>query len=161
MAAHDNAPLNKLPNGTIHFIGNAHIDPVWLWRWPEGYQETRATFRSALDRLKEFPDFVFTASQAAIYRWIEEADPDMFAEIRQRVEEGRWAIVNGWWMEPDCNIPGGEILRPPEFVWAAIFRAEIWQNMLKRLLRGLVWTQRDVAAAFAAGRLQILRVYAA
>jgi alpha-mannosidase len=26
-------------------IGNAHIDPVWLWQWPEGYQEVRATFR--------------------------------------------------------------------------------------------------------------------
>ena len=28
-------------------IGNSHIDPVWLWQWPEGYQEVRATFRSA------------------------------------------------------------------------------------------------------------------
>jgi alpha-mannosidase len=108
MATNDKTPKNKPQTETIHFIGNAHIDPVWLWRWPEGYQETRATFRSALDRLKEFPDFVFTASQAAVYRWIEESDPDMFEEIRQRAKEGRWAIVNGWWMEPDCNIPGGE-----------------------------------------------------
>src|SRR5947207_13658373 len=30
-------------------IGNSHIDPVWPWQWPEGYQEVRATFRSALD----------------------------------------------------------------------------------------------------------------
>ena len=35
---------------TLHMIGNAHIDPVWLWQWPEGYQEVRATFRSAIDR---------------------------------------------------------------------------------------------------------------
>ena len=55
-------------DNTIHLIGNAHIDPVWLWRWTEGYQETRATFRSALDRLGEFPEFVFTASQAAVYQ---------------------------------------------------------------------------------------------
>ena len=20
----------------VHMIGNAHIDPVWLWRWHEG-----------------------------------------------------------------------------------------------------------------------------
>ena len=32
----------------------------------------------------------------------------MFAEIKQRVEEGRWGIVGGWWVEPDCNIPAGE-----------------------------------------------------
>ncbi len=32
----------------LHMIGNAHLDPVWLWRWQEGFQETKATFRSAL-----------------------------------------------------------------------------------------------------------------
>jgi hypothetical protein len=21
----------------LHLIGNSHIDPVWLWQWPEGY----------------------------------------------------------------------------------------------------------------------------
>ncbi len=50
---------------TIHLMGNAHLDPAWLWRWPEGYGEAKSTFRSALDRMKEFPDFVFTASSAA------------------------------------------------------------------------------------------------
>ena len=39
-----------------HLIGNAHLDPVWLWQWHEGYTEVKATFRSALDRMKEFPD---------------------------------------------------------------------------------------------------------
>ncbi len=32
----------------------------------------------------------------------------MFAEIQQRVAEGRGRIAGGWWIEPDCNIPGGE-----------------------------------------------------
>lgn len=32
----------------------------------------------------------------------------MFEEIRERVKEGRWVIVGGWWMQPDCNAPGGE-----------------------------------------------------
>ena len=49
-------------------IGNAHIDPVWLWQWPEGYQEVRATFRSAIDRMKEYPDFIFTCDSAALLR---------------------------------------------------------------------------------------------
>jgi alpha-mannosidase len=34
----------------------------------------------------------------------------MFAEIQQRVKEGRWRVVGGWWVEPDCNIPHGESL---------------------------------------------------
>ncbi len=93
---------------TLHMIGNAHIDPVWLWQWQEGFQETLATFRSALDRMAETPDFRFTASSAALYAWVERIDPAMFNEIRARVAEGRWEIAGGWWIEPDCNIPGGE-----------------------------------------------------
>ena len=93
---------------TLHMIGNAHIDPVWLWQWQEGFHEVKASFRSALDRMKEYPNFIFVASSAAFYEWIEQSDPAMFAEIQQRVAEGRWGIVGGWWVEPDCNIPAGE-----------------------------------------------------
>jgi alpha-mannosidase len=89
-------------------IGNAHIDPVWLWRWQEGCHEVLASFRSALDRMHEDPDFIFVSSSAAFYAWVEQINPAMFEEIRQRVHEGRWEIVGGWWIQPDCNIPSGE-----------------------------------------------------
>ncbi|MHB8624722.1 MAG: alpha-mannosidase [Aggregatilineales bacterium] len=92
----------------LHMIGNAHIDPVWLWQWPEGFHEVKATFRSALDRMKEYDDFLFVSSSAAFYEWVEKSDPAMFAEIQKRVAEARWEIVGGWWIQPDCNIPGGE-----------------------------------------------------
>ncbi len=93
---------------TLHMIGNAHIDPVWLWQWQEGFHEVKATFRSALDRMNEYPDFLFVSSSAAFYEWIEKSDPPMFEEIKRRVAEGRWEIVGGWWIQPDCNVPGGE-----------------------------------------------------
>jgi alpha-mannosidase len=93
---------------TVYMIGNAHLDPVWLWVWPEGYQEARATFRSALRRMEEYPDFVFTCDQVVLLAWVEESDPELFARIRERVAEGRWQNVGGWWVEPDCNLPAGE-----------------------------------------------------
>lgn len=92
----------------IWFIGNAHIDPVWLWRWQEGFAEIKATFRSALDRMNEFEDFIFTCAGACYYQWVEENEPAMFEEIRRRVQEGRWVIAGGWWLQPDCNAPCGE-----------------------------------------------------
>ena len=69
---------------TLHAIGNAHIDPVWLWRWTEGLETIRATFRSALDRMRESPDFVFTGSSAAFYAALEQVDPGLLDEIRGR-----------------------------------------------------------------------------
>ena len=92
----------------MYLIGNAHIDPVWLWRWQDGYNEVLCTFRSALDRMKDFDDFEFTSACALYYQWVEKTDPEMFEEIRDRVKEGRWHIVGGWFLQPDCNIPSGE-----------------------------------------------------
>ncbi len=120
------APKDK----TLIMVGNAHIDPVWLWCWDEGFQEVKATFRSALDRMQEFPDFVFTASSAAFYEWVEQNDPAMFAEIRQRVAEGRWQPVGGWWIEPDCNIPAGE-----SFVRQGLYSQRYFRDKLGRMAR--------------------------
>ena len=93
-----------------HLIGNSHIDPVWLWRRKEGFAEITATFRSALDRLNEFPELKYTSACAVYYQWIEKLDPEMFEEIREKVKEGRWNIVGGWFLQPDCNMPCGESL---------------------------------------------------
>lgn len=92
----------------IHLIGNAHIDPIWLWRLPEGLSEIKATFRSALDRMKEFDGFIFTSACASYYLWLEHNEPELFAEIQARVAEGRWVLAGGMWVQPDCNIPCGE-----------------------------------------------------
>ncbi len=92
----------------IFLIGNAHLDPVWQWRWQEGSMEAKSTIRSALDRMKEFPDYKFVCSSASVYRWVEEFDPEMFEEIKARVAEGRFFVVGGWHVQPDCNLPSGE-----------------------------------------------------
>ncbi len=117
-----NAPAGRQPTGlppvrpaataarVVHMVGNSHIDPVWLWPWQEGYQEARATFWSAIHRLDEYDDFIFTCDQVVLLSWVEESDPELFARIRERVAEGRWVNVGGWWVEPDCNMPMGESL---------------------------------------------------
>jgi alpha-mannosidase len=92
----------------LHIIGHSHIDAAWLWPWRDGCDEALNTFRSALDRINETPGFRYSHSSSAHYRWVERADPDMFNEIRQRVKEGRWEVVGGWPVEPDCNMPSTE-----------------------------------------------------
>jgi alpha-mannosidase len=47
-------------------IGNAHLDPVWLWRWQEGFQETKSTFRSVLNLMSDFDEFFFTSSSVML-----------------------------------------------------------------------------------------------
>jgi alpha-mannosidase len=96
---------------TVHMIGNAHIDPVWLWRWPAGMGEVLATCRTACDMLDEDPAPVFTRSDVWVYQIIEEIDHALFQRIRGHVKAGRWAIVGGWYVQPDCNLPREESFR--------------------------------------------------
>jgi alpha-mannosidase len=35
-------------------------------------------------------------------------DPALFERIREHVAAGRWELVGGEWIEPDCNLPAGE-----------------------------------------------------
>ncbi|MBN2552267.1 MAG: hypothetical protein JXB06_05835 [Spirochaetales bacterium] len=94
----------------IHLICNAHLDPVWLWEWQEGAAEALSTFRTAADFCDEYGGFVFNHNEALLYRWIEEYDPGLFARIRDLVRGGRWHIMGGWFLQPDCNLPCGESL---------------------------------------------------
>src|SRR5208282_4623474 len=86
------------PQHKLYMIGNAHIDIPWLWPWPESMSVGLSTFRAALDRMNESPDFKFTASSAQLYEWAAAADPNLIKEIRRRVAEGRWNVVGGWWI---------------------------------------------------------------
>ncbi len=92
---------------TIHVIFNAHIDPVWLWPWQEGLDVVLATCRSACERLENNPDLYFTQGEAWVYGQIEQIDPPLMDRIRGHVRAGRWEIVGGWWVQPDCNLPSG------------------------------------------------------
>ncbi len=93
---------------TVHMIGQAHLDPVWLWRWTEGRAEALATSQSAVDRLAEYSDFHFTRGEAQVYAWIAAENPALFTRIQELIAAGRWHVINGMVIQPDMNLPGGE-----------------------------------------------------
>ncbi|HTX18923.1 MAG TPA: glycoside hydrolase family 38 C-terminal domain-containing protein [Bacteroidota bacterium] len=93
---------------TLCFASNAHIDAAWLWRDKETVEICHNTFASVLTMMDAHPDFTYTQSAAAYYDWMEQKYPDVFNQIKRRVKEGRWEIVGGMWVEPDCNLPSGE-----------------------------------------------------
>src|ERR1700722_4468310 len=109
----------------IHIIGYSHIDAAWLWPWRNGSDTVLTTFRSALNRINETPGFCYSHSSSAHYRWVERADPEMLKEIKQRISEGRWEVVGGWPVEPDCNIPSTE-----SFVRHALYGKAYCQSTL-------------------------------
>ncbi|SHE90213.1 alpha-mannosidase [Kaistia soli DSM 19436] len=94
--------------GKLAITGHAHIDLAWLWPYAETRRKARRTFHTALQLMKQFPDFVFNQSTAAYYAQVEEDDPELFAKIQAAAKAGQWETVGAMWVEPDTNMPTGE-----------------------------------------------------
>ncbi|HEX4086239.1 MAG TPA: glycoside hydrolase family 38 C-terminal domain-containing protein [Chthoniobacteraceae bacterium] len=119
----------------LHLIPNSHLDPVWLWDWREGLNEGVTTCRTILQLMEEFPDLTYIRGESVIYEHIQKADPAIFEQIRNRIDEGRWEVVGGTLLQPDTNLPATETLvrqftsglsyfeknlgRRPRIAWAA------------------------------------------
>jgi alpha-mannosidase len=106
------APLAaQLHRDTLHLIGNSHIDAAWLWPWSETVGDVIPnTWRTSLKLAAMFPGYVFAGSAAAYYDAMDRRYPSLADSLRAAVNAGQWAIVGGWWVEPDQNIPSGEDL---------------------------------------------------
>jgi alpha-mannosidase len=105
------APIGKAAKRyTVYCAGHAHIDMNWMWSWPETVSITHDSFATVLKLMDEFPEFVFTQSQASCYAIIDAHNPAMLAAIAQRVKEGRWEVVASHWVENDNNMAGPEAL---------------------------------------------------
>ncbi len=99
-----------LQTGTFHLTGNSHIDAAWLWPWTETVDVVKRTFGTAAQLMGEYPTYTYSQSAAAYNQWMADKYPSLNEQIKQRIQEGRWELVGGMWLEPDLNMPDGESL---------------------------------------------------
>jgi alpha-mannosidase len=101
---------NEAKKYNIHCVSHAHIDMNWMWSWPETVAVTNDTFETVLKLLDEYPDFIFSQSQASVYKIVEDYNPEMLKKIQKHVANGRWEITASHWVEGDKNLISGESL---------------------------------------------------
>lgn len=94
----------------VRGVGHAHIDVAWLWTLSQTRQKVARTFSTALRLMEQYPEFTFTQSQPQLYQYIADDHPEIMAQIKERVAEGRWETIGGMWVEADCNLTGAEAL---------------------------------------------------
>ncbi|MBR8827850.1 MAG: alpha-mannosidase [Gomphosphaeria aponina SAG 52.96 = DSM 107014] len=107
---------NLLPLSAIikqrcfYLLGHAHLDLAWLWTTAETYTVAQRTFTSVLNLQQDFPSLTFCHSTPALYAWIENHRPALFAAIQKAVSLGKWEVLGGMWVEPEVNLISGESL---------------------------------------------------
>ncbi len=91
-------------------IGHSHIDVAWLWTYYVTRNKASRTFATNLRLLEDNPDYLFMSSQPQLYEYVKQDDPALYAQIKEKVAQGRWEVEGGMWVESDTNITGGESL---------------------------------------------------
>lgn len=105
--------LNSIATSSIKEViacGHGHLDLAWLWRTKTSVGKGARTFLNVLRLMDRKDNFNFSQTQAQLYKWIEDDYPDIFKQIKQKVQNGQWEVLGGMWVEPDCNIIGAESL---------------------------------------------------
>ncbi len=95
---------------TAYATGHAHLDLAWLWPIRETKRKASRTFTSQLRNMERYPEYIFGASQAQQFEWIEERYPELFKELQAAVDRGQLEVQGGMWVECDTNVTSGESL---------------------------------------------------
>ncbi|MEK8127007.1 alpha-mannosidase [Paenibacillus filicis] len=109
---------------TVRCIGHTHIDVAWLWRLTHTREKAARSFSTVLRLMEKYPDYVFLQSQPQLYAYIKEDYPEIYEQIKLRVQEGRWEAGGAMWLEADCNLTSGESLVRQILYGTRFFRDE-------------------------------------
>jgi alpha-mannosidase len=110
-----------LQQATFRLTGNSHIDAAWLWPWTDTVDAVKRTFGTAVQLMNEYPGYTYTQSAAVYSQWMADKYPQLANQIKERIQDGRWELVGGMWLEPDLNMPDGESLVRQLLVGQATF----------------------------------------
>jgi len=89
-------------------IGHTHIDVAWLWPMAQTREKAVRSFSTVLGLMRQYPEYKFMSSQPQLFKFVKEDAPEVYAEIKERVKEGRFELEGGMWVEADCNLISGE-----------------------------------------------------
>ena len=104
--------------------GHSHIDVAWLWPYRETFRKCSRTFSTVMRLMEQYPEYVFTQSQAQLYEFTKEHYPALYEDIKKAVKAGRWDVQGSMWVEADCNLSSGESLVRQVLVAKNFFKDE-------------------------------------
>ena len=97
-------------SSTTICIGHTHIDIAWMWTVRQTREKAVRSFSTVVSLMKQYPEYKFMSSQAALFKFVKEDAPELYEEIKKLVKEGRFEVEGAMWVEADCNLSSGESL---------------------------------------------------
>lgn len=121
--------MDKESAVTVNCVGHTHIDLAWLWRLKHTREKASRSFSTVFRLMDMFGEYKFLQTQPQIYEYIKQDFPEIFAEIKKRVKEGRWEADGAMWVEADCNLTSGESLTRQILIGSKFVKEEFGKDM--------------------------------
>lgn len=100
----------------VAVVGHSHIDMAWLWTVDQTREKGIRSYATVLSLMEQYPDYVFSSSQMQLLAFIKADMPSLYDRIKARIDEGRWEVEGGMWVESDTILTSGESL-VRQFYW--------------------------------------------
>lgn len=91
-------------------MGHSHLDTAWRWTLDETKRKCARTYSSMVSLLDQYPEFRFVQSTPYHAEITREYYPDIYERILHHYRRGHWEPNGAMYIEPDCNLTGGESL---------------------------------------------------
>ena len=121
--------MDKSSLVNVYCVGHTHIDVAWLWRLKHTREKCSRSFSTVFRLMEMYPEYIFLQTQPQLYEYMKEEFPDIFENIKKRVEEGRWEADGGMWVEADCNLTGGESLTRQILIGSRFIKEEFGKDV--------------------------------
>lgn len=96
--------------GRVALVAHSHLDIAYYWRRVHAVQKNARTCLIQLRLMDRYPEFMYAHTQAHTFELLEEYYPNIFEEVRDKIQNDRFELVGGMYVEPDCNVPTAESL---------------------------------------------------
>jgi alpha-mannosidase len=82
----------------------------WLTNWSAERDYCANSYLTHLDRVRDDANYEFVLSECNTMIAIQNFEPQRFAELKERIKEGRVELVNAFFLESTMSLSGGEAL---------------------------------------------------
>jgi alpha-mannosidase len=107
----------------MYTVGVSHLDTQWFFTIQETIRDLIPhTFLGTFELFRQFPDFHFSWEGAFRYMLLEEYYPEIYAELLEWVDQGRWAPGGSSLEASDVNVPSVESLIRNFMIGSRYFR---------------------------------------
>ncbi len=132
----------------LYTVGYAHLDTEWNWDYPTTINEyILYTMVENFALFEKYPDYVFNFTGSRRYKMMKEYYPQLYNQVKNYVEQGRWKVSGSSVDEGEVNISSSESLVRQVLYGNEFFKNEFGKESVDFMLPdcfGFLWNLPSV-----------------